>query len=195
METLQSVGAKGVKRKPLSDLTNAPLLSSTSSAPSLLKPKSRPEPSAPNSSISTRIDVVSPRSSSSIGSSNLGNPSGRGTGKSSGRGDEILVTHVCKVGIAERRKKKSEDVEDSVASTCRKIKRIGNNLNVEHGDILPCAFSVPSHKNKRKHRNKKALEDGESMQSQDFIRRQRAYFAEIDAFQLPEEVVSESDLE
>ncbi|XP_072961339.1 uncharacterized protein [Typha angustifolia] len=128
METLQSVGAKGVKRKPLSDLTNAPLLSSTSSAPSLLKPKSRPEPSAPNSSISTRIDVVSPRSSSSIGSSNLGNPSGRGTGKSSGRGDEILVTHVCKVGIAERRKKKSEDVEDSVASTCRKIKRIGSTV-------------------------------------------------------------------
>ncbi|XP_072961338.1 uncharacterized protein [Typha angustifolia] len=77
-----------------------------------------------------------------------------------------------------------------------KSKELGsNNLNVEHGDILPCAFSVPSHKNKRKHRNKKALEDGESMQSQDFIRRQRAYFAEIDAFQLPEEVVSESDLE
>ncbi|XP_072985966.1 uncharacterized protein [Typha latifolia] len=94
METLQSVGTKGVKRKPLFDLTNAPLLSSTSFAPSLLKPKSRPEPSALNSSISTRIDVVSPRSSSSIGSSNLGNLSGRGTGKSSVRGDEILVAHV-----------------------------------------------------------------------------------------------------
>lgn len=30
---------------------------------------------------------------------------------------------------------------------------------------------------------------------QDYIEQQRAYFAEIDAFELPEEVVSESELE
>ena len=30
---------------------------------------------------------------------------------------------------------------------------------------------------------------------QDFVEKQKAYFAEIDAFELPEEVVSESELE
>lgn len=31
--------------------------------------------------------------------------------------------------------------------------------------------------------------------SQDFIEEQKAYFAEVDAFELPEEVVSDSELE
>ena len=33
------------------------------------------------------------------------------------------------------------------------------------------------------------------MLPKDFIEKQKAYFAEIDAFELPEEVVSESELE
>lgn len=34
-----------------------------------------------------------------------------------------------------------------------------------------------------------------SLLPQDFIEKQRAYFAEVDAFDLPEEAVSESELE
>ncbi|KAH7677757.1 hypothetical protein IHE45_07G104400 [Dioscorea alata] len=58
-------------------------------------------------------------------------------------------------------------------------------------------FSVPHQKSAKKQRRKtsKNMDEQVSLLPKDYVEQQRAYFAEIDAFELPEEEVSTSDLE
>uniref|UniRef100_A0A0E0JUD1 Sororin C-terminal region domain-containing protein n=1 Tax=Oryza punctata TaxID=4537 RepID=A0A0E0JUD1_ORYPU len=67
-------------------------------------------------------------------------------------------------------------------------------------DMLPGASPPPSIKTgkrtkEQQHRESLDHNIGNSLASQNFIEKQRAYFAEIDAFELVEEFVSGSDLE
>ncbi|XP_062204562.1 predicted GPI-anchored protein 58 [Phragmites australis] len=57
-------------------------------------------------------------------------------------------------------------------------------------DTRPISSSAPCHEAK-----KKRPSSSTPKLQEDFVKKQRAYFADIDAFELPEEYVSETDLE
>lgn len=73
-----------------------------------------------------------------------------------------------------------------------RARSFGGKLKGEYKDGKACSVS---HKISKK--KPRAIPDRVNKHSlpQDFIDKQRAYFAEIDAFELPEEVVSENELE
>ncbi|PON79050.1 hypothetical protein PanWU01x14_015510 [Parasponia andersonii] len=90
--------------------------------------------------------------------------------------------------IAEKRKSKGKAIVEPLSCPpATKIQRIGAKMKEDGGYILSKASTAPSKKKQglppsRKDAAKHAL-------SKEFIEQQRAYFAEIDAFELPEEEV------
>uniref|UniRef100_A0A0D9XNA5 Sororin C-terminal region domain-containing protein n=1 Tax=Leersia perrieri TaxID=77586 RepID=A0A0D9XNA5_9ORYZ len=63
-------------------------------------------------------------------------------------------------------------------------------------DTRPISSSAPCHQAKKKQNTRVNItSSGKSILPEDFVKKQRAYFQEIDAFELPEEEASETDLE
>ncbi|XP_008792196.2 uncharacterized protein LOC103708875 [Phoenix dactylifera] len=92
--------------------------------------------------------------------------------------------------------------EKAVPSTTSSCPPVGRSRSIKGKLVLdndkvdhPKAFSVPYQKAKKKRRYTMPEAICKPILPQDFIENQKAYFAEIDAFELPEEVVSESELE
>ncbi|XP_068644639.1 uncharacterized protein [Aristolochia californica] len=113
-----------------------------------------------------------------------------------GKGPEN-ITGVNRETQEKRRKDKGKAVIDSIPSSCPPIGRTKNfsgrvdKLMKNSEDGLPKEHHVSPPKRKKKRR----YSVGEYILPQDFIDKQRAYFAEIDAFELAEEDVSLSELE
>ncbi|XP_072968308.1 uncharacterized protein [Typha angustifolia] len=84
-------------------------------------------------------------------------------------------------------------------SSCPPVGRIksseGKRMFGEDNFGRPLAFSVPCEKAKKRQRRTMTETLNKPLLPQDFVEKQRAYFAEIDSFELPEEVVSESELD
>ncbi|XP_020276693.1 uncharacterized protein LOC109851002 isoform X2 [Asparagus officinalis] len=204
------------KRIPLSNLTNAQSLSPSSSSALTLKPKPKPKPLDPRSALSSssKLAYVSDsRSSSSISSGRLKNPSHRRTpnsdrpakDKSSDLG--AINSDKSKSSVVHARKK-TEGIRDkgkvSAASGAfshpsgERVRTTGGKFQAgSKGVSMVSTSSIPYKKSKKIQQNI-ILDDEvlpQSSMSQDYIERQRAYFAEIDAYDLAEEVVSESELE
>ncbi|XP_020087297.1 uncharacterized protein LOC109709454 [Ananas comosus] len=148
-----------------------------------------PKTSASRSSSSANHDGVLAKSSAIFGPRIPGNPRVREIPKSADGAEEIGVD-------PEGKEVQGKALVDSVALgySEERIKNFGRKLK-ERRDFFPCTISV-SQKTKRKYHHKRRPDDLRgSVLSNDFIEKQRAYFAEVDAFQLPEEEVSEGDLE
>ncbi|KAG1338115.1 hypothetical protein COCNU_04G004210 [Cocos nucifera] len=219
MESRGSERTRSLKRKPLADLTNAASsLSSSISTRSLLKPIPKPRPKPPQSS---NPDEPSARSSSGFNSTGHEDNGGQNVATSSPKSIETFLDSVddaaqhdksnhsivyarqtaegrrCKEKEAGRRKWKEKEARmykgkatRSTALSCPPVARttsMKGKLVMEDDKFdHPKAFSVPYPEAKKKQR---------CTLPEDFMEKQRAYFAEIDAFELSEEVVSESELE
>lgn len=100
-----------------------------------------------------------------------------------------------KTQTAEKRKSKGKAIAEPLSCPpATKIQKIGEKIKEDGSKSLSKAGTVPRKKKQgrlpsRKYSSKNAL-------LQEYIAQQRAYFAEIDAFELPEEEVhSISDLD
>ncbi|XP_058110555.1 uncharacterized protein LOC131253540 isoform X3 [Magnolia sinica] len=197
---------KALKRKPLSDLTNtSPLLPISSSIGPKPNPKPKTRSSSGPKSSSRPVGSLS-SSDTSIGSSNAleqlqqcpTNPEP----DSSRASENVEWEDFEQLKIYNRRsiqgKNKGKAVAAAVPSSCppaRRIRSLGNRLK-SHDDVdLSKTLSVPRPKSKKKRRHSMPEDPAVHVLSQDFIDKQRAYFAEIDAFELQEEEVSESEME
>ncbi|KAL0922007.1 hypothetical protein M5K25_005965 [Dendrobium thyrsiflorum] len=210
------------RRKPLCDLTNAPTLSSPATS---YKSKLRPRSSAvTNSSSSSDVPVVSASCNSTAGSINPAKPvSGKvpaslkiglqissSSGKfpsASGAPCFFSGTKVCGAGnhesdehstlnMVQKKDKKIYVEKDNSAISAlscpplRKNRTTGRMKQVVGS--LPGTNSVPFQKKKKRKRH---IKTSEYKLPQNFINEHRAYFEEVDAFELDEEVISESELE
>nr|CAD1828868.1 unnamed protein product [Ananas comosus var. bracteatus] len=197
--------SKTLKRKPLSDLTNANANANANAA-------APPKTSASRSSSSANHDGVLAKSSAIFGPripETLGieylNWYSMMAQCLEHRYQAITLVPRCLSqnqrhlnihGAEEGKEVQGKALVDSVALgySEERIKNFGRKLK-ERRDFFPCTISV-SQKTKRKYHHKRRPDDLRgSVLSNDFIEKQRAYFAEVDAFQLPEEEVSEGDLE
>ncbi|KAG0482382.1 hypothetical protein HPP92_010466 [Vanilla planifolia] len=199
---------QGPRRKPFSDLSNVPSLASASaltpisSSKSKLRPKSHLVTISPTSS--SLADVSSSCSSTSVSTSvAVGN-------SNPARVIRSRIARVCSVNNCNRDEHSTVDIEKvkekdgdkgKGASACaplscppfRKIRTAGKSKHVsftQHG-----AYSVSCEKRKKRKLIPEPNEKSEYKLPQEFIDEHRAYFAEVDAFELPEEVVSESELD
>ncbi|KAJ4970730.1 hypothetical protein NE237_003829 [Protea cynaroides] len=179
-------------RKPLSDRSNVV---------QTRIPSSLTKPSKPTLSVSTKeADESSLKHDSSIGSNNAdkpcvlpqpSTPPNRKSLADSGavdRENSGVVTVYCRKRNTETRKDKGKAVSVELPFSCPPVARVrslGNKVNDKHGDAGLSKTSGASNL-KRKKKQRLSL-------PQDFIDQQKAYFAEIDAFELPEEIVSDSD--
>ncbi|KAB8113987.1 hypothetical protein EE612_053158 [Oryza sativa] len=69
-------------------------------------------------------------------------------------------------------------------------------LQVKKQGTRPISSLVPCHRSKKtKSTRMENTSSGKHMLPEDFVKKQRAYFEEVDAFELPEEEASETDLE
>ncbi|KAJ0982333.1 hypothetical protein J5N97_010588 [Dioscorea zingiberensis] len=171
---------KQPKRKPFSDLTNAlplPCPLSPSSTPDMTSAKS------PSRIISNAIKNHEIQNLSILGSKEI--PSDLDFDN-----DQTCSTsYVRQRPIGRNNKGKALVVE--ATSSCPQLERTRStrgDLESEHADC-----HQPKSSSKQWFRMPKRVK--KPVLPQDFIERQKAYFAEIDAFELPEEVVSESELE
>ncbi|XP_068669074.1 uncharacterized protein [Aristolochia californica] len=184
---------KRLKRKPLVDCTNT--VSSVRRAAKLLSKPSKLSPSAKSQECSQKYEA-------STGSNAVLNPCNtlilndfqfkpvKFSDDVRGKGPEI-TTGVNR-HTQEQRKDKGKDVMDSFPSSCPPIGRT-KNFRANSGredkvmnnseDGLPKEHHLSPPKRKKKRRYSVA----EYILPQDFIDKQRAYFAEIDAFELAEE--------
>ncbi|XP_039173908.1 uncharacterized protein LOC108960930 [Eucalyptus grandis] len=91
-------------------------------------------------------------------------------------------------------KRKEKGVAVSMTSSpARKIRNMRNKLNDEGGGAGSKSCSIP---NKGKQQKPPSRKDVPDDSLQDYIRQQKSYFEEIDAFELPEEeVASVNDLD
>ncbi|PKU85472.1 uncharacterized protein LOC110113433 [Dendrobium catenatum] len=193
------------RRKPLCDLTNAPTLSLPATS---YKSKLRPRSSAvTNSSASSDVPDVSASCNSTAGSINPAKPVSGKVPASFKKGLQISSSSVSGAGNYEsdehstlnmvQKKDKEIYVEKDnsaiSAFSCpplRKNRTTGRMKQV--GGSLPGTNSVPFQKKKKR---KRQIKPSEYKLPQDFINEHRAYFEEVDAFELHEEVISESELE
>ncbi|CAA6669271.1 unnamed protein product [Spirodela intermedia] len=197
------------KRRPLTDVSNAVTASVKLKENSGAKPKSR--------AIAVHDEIPIGGETSSIGSCNSENSSSRKAGPSSsgstvadppvnsGVADRsVLEPVVLYTRQSSRRQKSKRKADwDPLQSSCpppKRIRSVGDNQMKasEDADCLAAASSVPYPKSKRKWRymlSSDSRNQPQALLPQQFIDEQRAYFAEVDAFQLPEEVVSETELE
>ncbi|KAG0479759.1 hypothetical protein HPP92_010617 [Vanilla planifolia] len=199
------------RRKPFSDLSNIPSLASASaltpisSSKSKLRPKSHLVTISPTSS--SLADVSSSCSSTSVSTSvAVGNSNPARVIRSRiARG--ISNALVCSVNNCNRDEHSTVDIEKvkekdgdkgKGASACaplscppfRKIRTAGKSKHVSFTQHGP--YSVSCEKRKKRKLIPESSEKSEYKLPQEFIDEHRAYFAEVDAFELPEEVVSES---
>ncbi|PKA66872.1 hypothetical protein AXF42_Ash003529 [Apostasia shenzhenica] len=197
-------------RRPLADLTNGlPLRSHAAFDP--LKPealrKVNPDPASSKSSVSSAgsSDPKKPADLEAVertpiakgaslisGSSVVSGEKGVLGGKKDGR-PLVALQHVKKI-IKETEKDALATTSLSCPPLGRRTQNAGKKSKMKRGNIvLNEACSVPCDKKKKRRRGGKTTE--EDVPLEDFIKKQRAYFAEVDAFELPEEVVSESELD
>ncbi|KAK9283119.1 hypothetical protein L1049_011350 [Liquidambar formosana] len=187
---------RSLKRKPLSDCTNTTTTprkstsSSSSTTTSFLKPTKpslsttkKPEKKSDNNA--QNPSSLPPHPSTPLRPSNPA-PTPTGTGEP--------LTVYSRRQNAEKRKNKGKMV--AIPLSCpslEKIKNIREKLN-KVGDVgLSKSCTVP----RKKKRSHLPIEEDVSKNAlpQDFIDQQRAYFAEIDSFELPVEVASDSELD
>ncbi|XP_030534458.1 uncharacterized protein LOC115743696 isoform X3 [Rhodamnia argentea] len=170
------------RRKPLSDLTNAVSLSE-------LEPPLKPSvPSAPKR--------IAPNPSSP-GSALLPSTPSRPIASSSGHdvsGRSMFCATYNRRKPADKSKRKENAVGVPMTSSpARKIRNARNKLNDEGDGAGSKSCSIP---NKRKQQRPPSRKDVPDDALQDYIREQKSYFEEIDAFELPEEeVASVNDLD
>lgn len=96
---------------------------------------------------------------------------------------------------AEKKKSKGKAIDEPLSCPpATKIQKIGEKVKEDGSKSLSKAGTVPHKKKQRRIPYRK--DPAKYALSQDYIKQQRAYFAEIDAFELPEEEVeSVSDLD
>eukprot|EP00262_Sarcandra_glabra_P001244 TRINITY_DN11276_c0_g4_i1.p1 TRINITY_DN11276_c0_g4~~TRINITY_DN11276_c0_g4_i1.p1 ORF type:complete len:186 (-),score=26.32 TRINITY_DN11276_c0_g4_i1:246-803(-) len=184
-----------LKRKPLSDCTNTP--------PTNISHKSKPQPQSLTVKPLHKDPIVY---ESSTGSNTFENPNNPRRSrlsfttpqlKTSANSDAVVCDNSEHLRIYSRRsveekKNKGKAVAAVIPSSCPPVGRTRDQLK-EHEDV---DLSKTCRRQKRKKIRRTVLKDvGSHGMSQDYIDRQRAYFAEIDAFQLQEEVVSASEQE
>ncbi|KAF8036831.1 hypothetical protein BT93_C2524 [Corymbia citriodora subsp. variegata] len=182
MEAERKSDARRTRRKPLSDLTNAASLSE-------LEPPRKPGASSaskrvapnPSSSDSAPLPSTPPRP---IASSSRRDASER----------SVFCTTYNRRRPADKSKHKEKAVAVSRASSpARKIRNTRNKLNDEGGGAGSKSCSMA---NKRKQQRPLSIKDVPDDALQDYIKQQKSYFEEIDAFELPEEeVASFNDLD
>ncbi|KAL3732437.1 hypothetical protein ACJRO7_029155 [Eucalyptus globulus] len=169
-------------RKPLSDLTNA-------APPSGLEPPRKP-------AVSSASKRTAPNPSSS-GAAPLPSTPPRPIASSSGRDASersVFCTTYNRRKPADKGKRKEKGVAVSMTSSpARKIRNMRNKLNDKGGGAGSKSCSIP---NKGKQHKPPSRKDVPDDSLQDYIRQQKSYFEEIDAFELPEEeVASVNDLD
>ncbi|KAJ4978417.1 hypothetical protein NE237_009197 [Protea cynaroides] len=187
---VEKIQSRTLRRKPLSDCSNVvhARISSSLSKPS--KP----------SLFAKDADESYLKHDSSIGSYNAENPSivpqlstppnrrsSSASGTVSGENSSIISVYSRKRN-SEARKDKGKAVALGMPVSCPPVARIrslGNRLNEEHGNAGQSKTGGASRPKSKKKQHFSL--------SQDFIDQQKAYFAEIDALELPEEFVSDSD--
>ncbi|XP_020593768.1 uncharacterized protein LOC110033930 [Phalaenopsis equestris] len=196
------------RRKPFADITNASSLHSSTATDSV-KPKPK-----------LKISPEYSSSKSSVSSSGSTNPKNTGDRESLkctpvANGSSLIsvsgVFSSIKCGFVgnekgeqssvrwqyvKEKRKEQKDVSLRASSSCPPLgrsRRVRKNLSMKHEMSQNEAFSEPYRKKKKRQRCSGSA--GEDIPLQDFIQKQRAYFAEVDSFELPEEEVSESELE
>ncbi|XP_072968306.1 uncharacterized protein [Typha angustifolia] len=199
MESHGSQRSTRLKRKPLSDLTNT-----TKSSPSLLKPESKPnwKPKAanPNEAI-LRSDAAVCGSGPDRGMPTTSTPRAKDPSRDSVLSESQIDKSVISTSKQEKtfRRKRTRKGVLLGQSSCPPVGRIksseGKRMFGEDNFGRPLAFSVPCEKAKKRQRRTMTETLNKPLLPQDFVEKQRAYFAEIDSFELPEEVVSESELD
>ncbi|KAJ0103144.1 hypothetical protein Patl1_06753 [Pistacia atlantica] len=186
------------KRKALADCTN------TIPPPSSIKKPSFSSAIKKVLSVPKDKSVIQSKSKSAVGA-NAADENPRETGTKtpssssvastpaksssvSGAGDESRVVEPCSVysrrRTAEKRKYKGKEVALPLDGSHAVSLNTDIVKSKEDGKTFPSKSSI-------KHRKKKKEDDSLHTMSQDFIEKQRAYFAEIDAFELSEEEASD----
>lgn len=190
----------------MADLSNASPLRLLVAANSV-KPKSSikvsPECSSSKSSFSSagssypKIpgDTESPKSttvSKGITTSVSGIVNGKKIISTSKRGGQSTVN----LELVKEKRKNDSSTEAFSCPAVRRSHKLRNSSLMQHDMNQNTAYSEPCQKKK-----KRCLgPDGsrfadDNIPLEDFIQKQRAYFAEVDSFELPVEAVSESELE
>ncbi|KAF3433305.1 hypothetical protein FNV43_RR24407 [Rhamnella rubrinervis] len=207
METRQA--RLGV-RKPLSDCTNTnhtalDSSSQSSSSSSLLK---RRNPNLSSAFKRLLSDTNTKSSSATTTGSSTGNdavpnptssplPLAASTPPRTLRSPSASGTDVCKVSEpgsvysrrpAEKRKTKGKAIAEPLSCIlASKTHKFGEKIKEDGASKVSKASSVP-HKKKQRH-GPSRIDNAKHVLPKDFVEQQRAYFAEIDAFELSEEEV------
>ncbi|XVE52251.1 hypothetical protein DITRI_Ditri02bG0108200 [Diplodiscus trichospermus] len=212
------------KRKPFTDLSNAipsSLPSSQSSSSSIVKPPTKSSLSLPrkslvnnpNSNLNSNSKFTAAQSTSNHNSHNddkkekeksprnNANPSSTlspppKTPSVPGIGD-LVDFEPCTVynrrHTAERRKSKGKQIVEPFSCS---FETMMPDLRKKDGDgDIGVSKSCPMPRKKKQCREKAQVNASKDDLPQDFIDKQRAYFAEVDAFELEEEVASADELE
>ncbi|XP_022743132.1 uncharacterized protein LOC111294184 isoform X2 [Durio zibethinus] len=192
------------KRKPFTDLSNtvpSSLPSSQSSSSSLLKPPTKSSLSLPlksllNNNLNTDLNSNSKFTATQF-TANKNNHNDKKREKKKGIGD-CVDFEPCTVynrrHTAEKRKSKGKEIAEPFS--CFFEMRMPDLREKKDGDgDIGLSKSCPIARKKKQHREKSEVNAAKHDLPQDFIDRQRAYFAEVDAFELEEEVASADELE
>ncbi|XP_039126651.1 uncharacterized protein LOC120262821 isoform X2 [Dioscorea cayenensis subsp. rotundata] len=177
------------KRKPFSDLTNG-LAPAFGSFPSSIPDVTSTKPPASvisNAAKNKKVQNLWPTSTLRGIPSDL----------------DLVKDQTCSTPHAQQRPTEKDYKGKSLAvassSDCTQLGRTSSmRLKLESARVDHCqakSFSVPLGKFKKKPRIRVPEAIKKPVLPQDFVEKQKAYFAEIDAFELPEEVVLENELE
>ncbi|ONK61803.1 uncharacterized protein A4U43_C08F33740 [Asparagus officinalis] len=184
-----SVSGSRIKRKPFSDLTNSPSPLVRSKPKPKPRPKPGPKPKDAEPAFSSTANEEENRG-------DLQSSAASTCGKDVDNNENSNNSRPIKV----RRKDKEIAFKATSTLSCPPPER---NRSIEHTKLknhigaLHKAFSAPRERTqKRKHQHGSSpVKLQKSVFPPDFVEKQRAYFAEIDAFELPEEEVSDGGLE
>ncbi|PKU75945.1 uncharacterized protein LOC110110891 [Dendrobium catenatum] len=201
------------RRKPLADLTNTSSLrfsAATESRKPEPKPKVSPEYFSSKSSVSSAGSSDPKNTGVSESPKSTFVAKGTSTISVSSVASSIKCDFVrgkngggstVKLQYVRKKQKEQKDVSLAAASSAPPLgrtQRFRKKLLMKVGMNQNEAYSEPYQKKKKRQRclgsAGSRLVD-KDIPLQDFIQKQRAYFAEVDSFELPEEVVSESELE
>lgn len=167
-------------RKPLSDSTN--LTTATTTKPTLKPNLSNP---TTNSDVVNDLDNVNPSSDSTPSRPPVNVSSAHGTAE--GEISEPFSVYARRKAADKRKSKEKAIVVPSSCPPAVKTQNIRNNIRKDREKGQSKACTAPP--KKKQHHVEVSYHD----LPQDFIKQQREYFAEIDAFQLEEEEVESGD--
>ncbi|OWM87376.1 hypothetical protein CDL15_Pgr022487 [Punica granatum] len=189
-------GSSRRMRKPLSDCTNTARNSSQSSSSytaSVLKPQPKPDFSVPHSnsrlcSKTSKTRARNPSPSPVAAASAVPPRPPTKSASASGRECKTFDPHAAQIqgrAVQNARTEGKTAMVPVSSSLTKRNRRTGDKLDQGEEGSISKSCALP----KKRKQHCKREEDDSKKAFEDYIQQQRSYYAEIDAFELPEEEV------